>query len=242
MMQISAVTITVGALLGCALTAFGQAPPIGRHLEKQQLMRQLSDEMPAELSPPADENELHHRFEWIQAKLDETDTHAKAWWYGWLGFNISATAAQSAVAALTTDRGLREDMIVGAGTALIGAVAMFFIPFSSRDAADEVRSLHKGIDFASDAERLYKAETIFRESAADQYSGRGWLSHLGNFLIAAASSGILLGLGRYESAAINFGAAFASGELFIFSQPTQTVDDWLEYEGQFIEKPMPPVR
>lgn len=176
---------------------------------------------------------LVERLEWIQTRLDQRSSAANWWWYCWTIFNGSLTVGQGIVAGATTDEDLRKDMIVGSATALIGFAAMFFIPFSPRYAAKELRTESNSSNDAELQRSIALGERYLRQAAEDERSGRSWVTHLGNFLVVAASSAVLLGLKRWESAAINFGVGMVVGEAFIFTQPTAAIDDWNTYRQRF---------
>ena len=75
--------------------------------------------------------ELTERLHMIRQMLDRNEKNAGIWWKTWLGIYGSATVVQGTVACLTPDKSTREDMILGAGTTMLGFAGQLIAPVKS---------------------------------------------------------------------------------------------------------------
>ena len=176
---------------------------------------------------------------WIQQRLDDETAHAQWWWYGWLAQNAAGTVASAAIAGATNDVDLREDMIVSSASALIGTFGILFFPLTAHHAAADLRH-YRADPLTQDRDlQLRYAETLLRKSAEAEELGRSWLAHLSNVLIVGAGSAILAAFGNYGSAALNAGIGIPVGEILIWTQPTQAIEDWETYQRTIDPKSVP---
>src|SRR5436190_7060659 len=82
----------------------------------------------AQAGGAASDAENTARIQFIERALDAGQRSADLWWYGWLAAYSAAGVAQSASAAVTDDRQLRQDLGIGALTSFVGAAGQFVFP------------------------------------------------------------------------------------------------------------------
>lgn len=171
----------------------------------------------------------------IQNHLDQGTAAARWWWYGWLGGYSVATVAQGAVGVATHDRALRATMLVGAGGSALGALSVIAFPFPPTYAANELRAS----EGRPVPERHALALESLRACADAETLGRSWLPHALGVAVAAAQ-GLVLWIG-FDQPLDGAGSAAVSllvSEAQIFSQPMRAVDDYANYQRQFL-RPRP---
>ncbi|MEW6365263.1 MAG: hypothetical protein AB1714_11585 [Acidobacteriota bacterium] len=186
-----------------------------------QNMNELSDQ------------EVSNRLTYIQTVLNEGQTKAKVWWYGWLVGYTGATAGQMAFYAATDEQKTKQDMAAGAGTTALGAVGLLIMPMDPARLPNDLRAIPADTPEARRA-KLATAESYLRRSAAREASGRSWKVHA---LAAAVNLGAGLAIGLRHDRPFSDGLiTFAVGQLVseaqIFTQPRRAIRDLREYEGR----------
>ncbi len=158
----------------------------------------------------------------IEAELTAEAHRERLWWNGWTVAYGALTVGESISAGLTGSRDERVDMSVGAATSLIGVAGMLVSPM--RDvarAADTLAAMPAG---TADERRARDdlAVRLRADAARAEADGRSWLAHALNVAVAGGSSLVLWkAFDRGTSAAENFGASSAVGELQIWTQPVR---------------------
>lgn len=188
---------------------------------------------------PVSDREAGERIAHIQQKLDAGSKAASQWWWGWLGGYSAAAAGQlvaySAMDNSTEDsKQLRENLLVGSVSCLLGVAGQFIDPMVPMYAGNELRSLPEGND-AERRSKLTRGEALLEASAKRERDGRSWLPHTLAFIVNLGS-GLTVWQGFHQPLAngvlnLVFGTLVA--EIQIFSQPTQAIDDWADYQRKY---------
>jgi len=185
--------------------------------------------------------ELDERLQTLQQLLQHNEKAASTWWVAWIGIYGSATIGQGLVAGLTTDKSTRQDMILGAGTTLLGMVGQFIAPVSSGYtarqfsqqpplAASKPLSTATPLSSATRQELLTQAEAMLKFQANRARSGRNWQTQA---LCGAVNltSGLITWLGFKRSVwegVANFALNTAVSEIQIYSQPVRAIKDYTD--------------
>jgi hypothetical protein len=183
--------------------------------------------------------EVASRLARIQASLDDGKGMANAWWIGWIGIQAGSAALFGALAI--ADRGSPDMPVnaVNAGVSAIGATMLFVFPLVPAYAPYKLRLLPEDTPEARRA-KLATAEEWLRKSAESEELGRGWITHLLNFGVAAVA-GLLLSFAfedtDWQDGLYNFGFLFAIGELQAATQPARAIRDWKAYRRLY--EPVP---
>ena len=126
----------------------------------------------------------------------------------------------------------RVDWYVGAGTTAIGVVPLLIAPL---DVVEDAHVLHAGILAAPPGDdvcrRLADAETRLARDARNQEDGQRWWLHVANVALNTGV-GLFLGLGYHHWGAgiLNMVTGVIIGELIIYTQPTETIEDLRRYQ------------
>lgn len=169
------------------------------------------------------------RLAWIQARLARTSHRVQVWRYAWGAGIVGATAIDLAMIPILGDtRDHRIDFGLGAATTLPGIVPLVF--WKPRVIDD-----HAALDarVASSADRcavLGEAEKLLVADAAAERMQRAWYVHAGN---VALNTGVVLLFGAFHhwtSGVLNGVGGALVGELIIFTEPIDQVDDLAHYQ------------
>ena len=172
-----------------------------------------------------------NRLAYIQQALDEGESSANLWWYGWLIGYGAATAGQLAARSNTGNEENRQDLVVGAATTALGAVGQLIAPMDAGRLPGRLRAMAGDTSEARRA-KLAAAEEFLRRSAARERLGRSWQTH-------ALAGAVNLAAGlvvwkHYDRSASDALFTFAVGQLVseiqIFTQPMKAVRDLESYE------------
>lgn len=177
---------------------------------------------------------VKQRIQHIQNILDKNKRNADLWNYGWIGIYSAGTVAQGFVYVANNDKGLRQDMALGAATTLLADVFQIIDPLKTGKYA---RKLSEMKDETSDERmiKLTKAEEIFKSAATRDKSGKSWKIHALNGAVNL-SSGLITWLAFKRTlwdGIINFAMNSAISELQICTQPTKTFKDYKLYKQQY---------
>ena len=179
------------------------------------------------------DQEVSRRLGYIQTVLDEGQTNAKVWWYGWLAGYTGATAGQMAFYSTTDDEKTKQDMAAGAGTTALGAIGLLIQPMDPARLPKELRAI-PGDTPEARRTKLATAESYLRRSAAREESGRSWKAHA----IAAVvnmGAGLAIGLRHdrpFSDGLITFAVGQLVSEAQILTQPKRAIRDLREYEAR----------
>jgi hypothetical protein len=177
---------------------------------------------------------VNERIQCIQSMLDKGKPAANTWWYGWLAGYSIATVAQSTVFVMDDTRKTRQDMVLGAGTTLLGAVGQLLTPMIPGQGSAPLSRM-PGRTREESALKLKFGEELLRSYALREKEGRSWKVHA-ICGIVNISSGMITWLGFKRSiwAGIgNFALNTAISETQIWSQPSRAIKDYRHYCAQY---------
>lgn len=176
---------------------------------------------------------IKERIQCIQQMLEQDKTHTDRWWYGWLVGYSAATVGQGAVYFLSEDKGTKQDMVLGAGTTILGAAGQLIAPLHPGRNAKILSNYPE----STPEERIKKleiAEKFLKNAATTEKFGRSWKNHA---LYGAVNltSGLITWLGFKRTlwdGIGNFALNTVISEVQIWTQPTRS---WKNYQ-RYCEK------
>ena len=176
------------------------------------------------------------RIQYIKNTLEHDKTNTKRWWYGWLGGYSAATIGQSMVYFNSNEREMRQDMVLGAATTLLGAAGQFISPLIPRNESEQL-NLFSATTGVERLNKLAYAEKLLEECAMREKLARSWKNHA---LCSAVNlgGGLITWLGFKRS----FGAGVgyfvlnsAITETQIWTQPTLARRNYKKYQQKYQE-------
>lgn len=184
--------------------------------------RQLSDK------------EIYMRLSTLRSMLDNDQKGAGLWWYGWLGIYCVATIGQGAVACISNDKTIKENMTLGAGTTFFGIVGQFITPLKPNYIDIQIERL-KNLSKEERLIKLIQAEKMLKDQAEYAKIGKSWEPHvLGG--VVNMTSGLITWLGYKRSlwdGIENFALNTVVTEIQIWSQPTKAMLDYNIYMDKY---------
>lgn len=153
---------------------------------------------------------------------------AERWWYGWLAGYSAATVGQGVIWATSDDRTLRQDMVLGAATTLLGAMGQLVTPVKPKNSGyPTYREYTSGEKpFSPD-----EAAALLKALAARQKEGRSWKTHAIAGVVNLGS-GLITWLGykrTFMDGLENFAINTAITEAQIWTQPMKSARDYEKY-------------
>lgn len=166
----------------------------------------------------------------LEKILHSNERNAEKWWITWTTLYAVATVGQGAVAVATKDVSLRQDMIVGASTTVLGVASQLITPVSTNYKSIGTDS----IDKLSDAEkllRLTQGEEMLRKQAQIAQTGKGWQVHALSGAVNLAS-GLITWIGfkrSFGEGVFNFALNTVITETQIWTQPIRAKKEYKQY-------------
>jgi hypothetical protein len=160
--------------------------------------------------------------------------NAQVWWYGWLAGYSVATAGQAIVAVSTENPLLRQDMVLGAATTLLGALGQLITPIIPKDSKADYPSYRDHVSGVRPLSEEQAAE-LLKALALREKEGRSWKTHA----IAGAvnlGSGLITWLGFKRTVwdgLANFALNTAVTEAQIWTQPTRAIKHYERYLREY---------
>jgi hypothetical protein len=182
------------------------------------------------------EEQIDRRLAFLEQRLDDTETHAKAWQYGWLTINAGGAIVSGAQAGFDHGNDRVYDALE-AGKSTIGTVYLLTSPMPGRHGAEPIRALASATR-ADKLAQLERAERLFRETVRRSEERSSLLMHVGNAGLNIVTGAVLLGLDEPRLAAMSFFLDTAVGEVQIWTQPWEPPKDWQDYE-RFVATGLP---
>ncbi len=212
------------SFLAISIVAYGQEASKAINAQKDS----------AEGSQAISDNELNERLQAIETMLKHNEKAAQAWWYSWIGLYGGATIGQGAVAYGTQDKKLRQDMIVSAGTTLVGFAGQIIFPVKS---GYEMSSSDKlaGLSYEEKLMKLRDDESKLKYQSERAISGKNWQTQAMN-LAVNLTGGLVTWLGFKRplmDGVSSFAIGMAISEIQIFSQPTRAKKDYRAYCSKY---------
>jgi hypothetical protein len=170
------------------------------------------------------------RIEFIQDVLEEGKSKANLWWNGWFIGYSAATVGQGVVFLVSEEKSLRQDMVTGAATTLLGAVGQLITPMVPSYAPERLAK-EPGGNTEERMIKLKKAEELLKASALREKTGRSWQVHAVAGVVNI-SSGLMtwIGFKRTVWAGVgNFVLNTVITEAQIWTQPTKAMRDFESY-------------
>lgn len=167
-----------------------------------------------------DEERLDDQLKRLQNTLHANERKAESWWMTWTALYSAATVGQGAVALVTTDKSLRQDMIVGAGTTLLGVASQLITPVSTHFRPIGADSVSK-LTFTEKQRLLSQGEEILKRQAEIAQAGKSWRVHALSGTVNLAS-GLITWLGfkrSFGEGVLNFALNTVITETQIWTQP-----------------------
>lgn len=178
--------------------------------------------------------ELGARLTRLQNSLRTNEKGAENWWITWTALYAAATVGQGAVAVASHDLSTRQDMLLGAGTTVLGVASQLLTPVSTTFTylgRDSVARL-------SDAEKLRlltQGEALLKRQAEIAQAGKSWQTHA-LFGVGNLASGLITWIGfkrSFGEGVFNFALNTVITETQIWTQPVRAKK---AYERYLLEK------
>ncbi len=170
------------------------------------------------------------RIQYIQKMLVQGKPKADLWWNGWLYGYTAATVGQGIIFLSNDKLSNRQDMVLGAATALIGVAGQLLTPMTPGQAPAKL-ALLAGDTPEERILKLKKAEELFEASAKREKDGRSWQMHAASGVVNLGGGLITwLGFKRSLGAGVaNFALNTVITEAQIWSQPRRAIKDYKNY-------------
>jgi hypothetical protein len=175
------------------------------------------------------EQEVHDRIKWIESRFRQGDMHAKTWQYGWTTAFSASILRRSYTLGTGDNSDERFDAGVGILTSSSGLLSVLLKPLPSAHASSTLFAMPEATP-EQRLQKLRKAEQLLEESAMEIERRRGWKIQ-GVFLLEQLLAGLAIGIAddRPEDGLKFAGMGLLASELFTFTTPTQSVNDWNTY-------------
>jgi hypothetical protein len=182
------------------------------------------------------DDEIAERLNSIDLMLARNEKTANCWWYSWLGIYGAATVGQGIVAWKTDDISSRQDMIVSAGTTLVGFAGQLVFPVKS-GYDNSMFAKTSGFSRKEGLDKLLKAEQMLKYQAERAKSGKNWQTHALNGAVNMAGGLITCFCFNREhpvkDGLVTFAIGMAVSEIQIWSQPTKAMKDYRQYCSKY---------
>jgi len=166
----------------------------------------------------------------LQNTLQANERNADGWWKTWTILYGAATVGQGAVAIATTDKSTREDMLLGAGTTILGVASQILTPVCTHFKPIEKDSIAK-LSLANKQRLLEKDEKILEKQADIAIAGKSWQVHA-LFGVGNLASGLITWIGfkrSFGEGVFNFALNMVITETQIWTQPVRAKKAFKRY-------------
>ena len=204
----------------------------------------LTAQVPTRAMPlDLNEDEINWRLGFIEERLEGAKRRASIWNVAWTVVQAGSLGYNTYEAVDDDDTDDRGRAITEASKSLIGLMDLYvFRPMTARYGVSELEGMPQATRSQKMA-KLKKGEEILERNAArvdDRYS---WQVHAGNVLLNLAGAGAIWATGGGTGEALtSMFAGIAGGELMFWTEPSQPLEDWREYQNlsggsSFVEPP-----
>jgi hypothetical protein len=176
------------------------------------------------------------RLQFIKNTLKQDQINTRRWWYGWLGTYGAATIGQGVVYFSSHEKGMRQDMALGAATTLLGVAGQFISPLVPGNEPEQFNSLPANTPDER-SKKLTFAEKLLADCAHREKLARSWKNHA---MCSAVNlgGGLITWLGFKRSIGAGIGYFVlntAITETQIWTQPTLARRNYRKYLQKFPE-------
>jgi hypothetical protein len=176
------------------------------------------------------ESRLTEQLTRLQNTLRANEHGATTWWKTWTALYAVATVGQGGVAILSTDKSTRQDMIVGAGTTLLGVASQLITPVKTGFHPLGTDSIAK-LSFIEKQQLLAQGEAYLKRQAEIADAGKGWQVHALSGAVNLAS-GLITWIGfkrSFGEGVSNFALNTVITETQIWTQPVRAKKAYEQY-------------
>jgi hypothetical protein len=183
---------------------------------------------PSELS----DADLDARLRFLEQRLDDGETWAKCWQWGWTSFFAGSMLWGTGRAIAADQAKNRVDHIVTAVESAIGTAQQVILRHPGRNGAESLRAI-KGDSREARLARLAEGESLLQAIAKRAEERKDWKLHAGNVALNLAGAAFIFGFGHESDAWESLGIGIAVGEISIWSAPKRGIQDLNDYETRF---------
>jgi len=238
------ILIVLSIVMGAGAPAMGADPDT---LRVDDASRDAAKSGPITRNPAGlSDAELDARLAFLEQRLDDGETYAKYWQWGWtggyslgivygVGESIACCSNKKSGPANSVKKKRNEqrvNYIVTAAKAAIGTSRMLFWRHPGRNGADSMRAI-EGDSREARLARLAEGESVLRAVAKRAEQRTDWRAHAGNIALNAAGAGFIFGFGRDSDAWESLGVGIGVGTLNILTAPKRGIQDLEDYETRF---------
>lgn len=175
-------------------------------------------------------SQLDQQLQQLQSTLQLQERGAINWWKTWTVLYGAATVVQGGVAIVSTDKSTRQDMVVGAGTTLLGVASQLITPVETHFESIGADSIDK-LSFEQKQQLLAKDEALLKKQADIAAAGKGWQVHALSGAVNLAS-GLITWIGfkrSFGEGVLNFALNTVITETQIWTQPVRAKKAYERY-------------
>ena len=177
------------------------------------------------------------RLAWIRARVARTSHRANVWLYGWEIGIAGATVVDLAMIPILGDtRSNRIDFGLGAVTTIIGIPPLLLWKPRVIADSDALEAL-AAVPGAEPCAVLAEAEKRLVAVADAQDGQRAWYMHAGNVVLNAGVTLLFGAFHHWTSGVLNGIGGAIVGEVILFTEPVDQLDDLARYRRGEIAAP-----
>jgi hypothetical protein len=178
------------------------------------------------------DSELDARLRFLEERLDDGETWAKTWQWGWTAGYSASIGYETARAIAADQEKNRIDHIVSAVKSTIGTSWLLLWRHPGRNGADSMRAV-TGDSREARLARLAEGEVLLQAIAKRAQQRTDWRYHAGNIALNLAGAAIIFGFGHDSDAWESLGIGSVIGELSIWFAPKRGIQDLSDYQTRF---------
>ncbi len=189
--------------------------------------------------------DLMERINYVQRVLNEGETYANGWYWGWIGLYSAFVVGSGVLAGAGWDDDAdRVNNIVSAAKSMLALTTQFIFPLVSATAPNELEAVPADTDEQRQF-KLTEAQRLLGDSRQDVIKKRALLNHIIGFASNAIGSVVIYfyldsrdeGSSAYKdrlkTSLVSFAVGFAIIEAKIWTTPTRIHDDYAKYEVDY---------
>jgi hypothetical protein len=178
----------------------------------------------------ADDASTQRRIDLIQTRLDQGETAARRWYFGWTA-GFAAIVAVNATLTLTShDPEARKETLLATVTSGMGLISTVALPPAAGFAPARLRAMPDRTP-EERALKLKMAEKELEFAAWEEDFGHSWVPHIVTAIVNGTSFGIRLLVFRHKTLAFAaLAPSLAIGEGKLLTMPSAAIDAQREYQ------------